>query len=91
VGSYSTPHNAYINYENVVRQVLEAKVHLTLPEFQKSLDLQKVSIFNHSALLKIGPVKHEYFTLKHYDAMMMVLANLKIQFEKDSSRAAGRL
>jgi len=64
-------------------------VHLTLPEFQTSLGLQKVFIYNHSALLKIGPVEDEYFASKHYDAMMMVLAKLKIQFEKDSNRAAG--
>jgi len=40
-------------------RVLEAKVHLTLPVFKKSLELQKLFIYNHSALLKIGPVKHE--------------------------------
>jgi len=43
-------------------RVLETKGHLTRPEFQKSLDLQKVFIYNHCALLKIGPVEHEYFT-----------------------------
>jgi len=65
-------------------RALEAKIHLTQQEFQKSLDLQKLFIHTHSVLLKIGVVEHEYFTSKHYDAMMMILAKLEIQYEKDS-------
>jgi len=67
-------------------------IELLLPsqsqqEFQNSLDLQKVLIHNHSVLLKTCVVEHDYFTSKHYDAMMMVLdTKLKIQYEKDSVR-----
>jgi len=61
-------------------------VHLTQQEFRKSLGPHKVFIHNHRVLLKIGVVEHEYFTSKHYDAMMMILAKLKIHYEKDTVR-----
>jgi len=58
-------------------------VHLTQQEFQKS----KIKFGpTKGVLLKIGVVEHEYFPSKYYDAMMMILAKLKIRYKKDSVR-----
>ncbi|XP_032569851.1 uncharacterized protein LOC116800206 [Drosophila sechellia] len=61
---------------------LEVKPTLTDVEILKLNELQKCFIANHSNLLKIGVVDHEYFNAKQYDLIMMVLEKIKNKNEK---------
>ncbi|XP_032575009.1 uncharacterized protein LOC116801159 [Drosophila sechellia] len=61
---------------------LEVKPTLADVEILKLNELQKCFIANHSNLLKIGVVDHEYFNAKQYDLIMMVLEKIKNKNEK---------
>nr|XP_041631965.1 uncharacterized protein LOC121502439 [Drosophila kikkawai]XP_041631966.1 uncharacterized protein LOC121502439 [Drosophila kikkawai] len=66
-----------------IRQV-EARIGLTKQDRVRLEELQKLFIANHTLLLKIGVVDHEYFNSKQYDVIMMVLAQIKLRVDKES-------